>query len=62
MIFLGTPSVMKPVREPFSVRLQPQHKALIRKIAIKLKTTKGEVIEQLLDLAAEQLMKKESKR
>ena len=53
---------MKPVREPFSVRLQPQHKALVRKIAIKLKTTKGEVIEQLLDLAAEQLLRKEGKR
>jgi len=53
---------MKPDRIPFSVRIQPYHKSRIMQIATKLKKTHGEVIEQLLDLAAEQLLKKEGKR
>ena len=48
---------MKPDRIPFSVRIQPYHKSRIMQIATKLKKTHGEVIEQLLDLAAEQLLK-----
>ena len=62
VLFLGTPSDMKPDRIPFSVRIQPYHKSRIMQIATKLKKTHGEVIEQLLDLAAEQLLKKEGKR
>lgn len=53
---------MKPVREPFAVRIQPHHKARIIQIATKLQKTYGEVIEQLLDLASEQLLKKEAQR